>query len=268
MRVPSRAHCRIVLFFVALVVAGCGSSEREAGSDGTRERVEISVVAADPEPEGPLPPGMCFVATRNLELVITVAERAPAGLCERLAAYLPPAAGRAPWPPRLQEDEVLNAGCAVQRDGARIEVGELPDRGDGRLDSLDICDEMVRDAWELKPLVELVGDEEPAPGTCYVASARYELELGAATNRGQTLCEELAELHLTVPVAHRVPPVATDPQYLGYGDIACEATRGGDRVQVMHLTDERGTRDAQGACDSLAQGGWKVALWARAGRSG
>jgi hypothetical protein len=250
------------VLLVVLAVSGCGSAEPDAGSKGT---LEISVVEPETELDGPLPAGMCFVATRNLELVITVPEGAPPGLCERVAAYLPARAGRAAWPPEFHGDEALNAGCAFRSEGARIEVSDLPDRGDGRVDASDICDAMIADGWELQPLLDpsLLGEagEEAAAGTCYVATARYEVELGAATNRGQPLCEQLAEKHLPVPVAHRAPPVATDPQYLGYGNVACEATRAGDRVQVMHLTAERGTHEAKGVCDSLERDGWKVADW-------
>jgi hypothetical protein len=258
---PARRLLAVV--FVVLAVSGCGSAARDAGSEGTQERIEISVVEADTELDGPLPPGTCFVATRALEIVITVPEGAPPGLCERLAAYLPARAGRAAWPPEFHGDEALNAGCAFRSDGARIEVSDLPDRGDGRLHAFDVCDAMVRDGWELQPLVDLPGEsgEEPAAGTCYVATARYELELGAATNRGQALCDELADHHLRAPVAYRAPPVATDPQYLGYGDVACEATHAGDRVQVMHLTAERGAHEAEEVCDSLERDGWKVTRW-------
>jgi hypothetical protein len=259
------ARRRLAVVFVALIVSGCGSAEPKTGSEGTQERVEISIVEPETELDGPLPSGMCFVATRDLETVITVHEGAPPGLCERLAGYLPAGAGRAAWPPEFHGDEALNAGCAFRSEGARIEVSDLPDRGDGRLDALDVCDAMIADGWELQPLLDpsLLGElgEEAAAGTCYVAIARYEVELGAATNRGQALCEQLAEKHLPVPVAHRAPPVATDPQYLGYGNVACEATRAGDRVQVMHLTAERGTHEAEGVCDSLERDGWKVAHW-------
>lgn len=259
------ARCRLAFLFLVLLVGGCGSADSNPGSEGTRERVEIELVEADLDLEVPLPPGMCFVATRNLELVITVPEGAPPGLCERLAAYLPARAGRAAWPPEFHGDEALNAGCAFRSEGARIEVSDLPDRGDGRLDASDVCDAMVADGWELQPLIEpyLLAEpgEEAVAGTCYVATARYEVELGAATERGQALCDELADHHLRAPVAYRAPPVATDPQYLGYGDVACEATHAGDRVQVMHLTGERGGHEAERVCDSLERDGWKVARW-------
>ena len=123
----------------------------------------------------------------------------------------------------------------------------------------DVCETMVRDGWELQPLFEFDG-EQPLPGTCFVATARYEIELAGETDRGQSLCEDVAREHLRAPIVHRSMPAA-EPDAMG--DTVCEASRRGDRMKLISMPADSGATDLDAVCGSLEQDGWKVVRWER-----
>src|ERR671922_2274798 len=107
----------IAVALLLIVAAACGSEERAPSGETTAGRVEIEVVRPEPaEPKWSPPEGACFVATARFEVMLTVEEGAPPGLCKDLAAYLPKGAGRASgWPAASATPAVV---CDVARDGA------------------------------------------------------------------------------------------------------------------------------------------------------
>ena len=255
----------MALLLVALLpaTAGCGAAQREAASE-TTSTYEI-VVSAEwgptPDVGTALPSEMCFVAVRNYELGLMVQENGSPGLCEQLEGYLPRGAGRAGWPiPETgnEDEDTPNLECAVGGSGVRVEVLTW-NRDSTTLFGTDVCETMIRDGWELQPLFEF-GDEEPMPGTCFVATARYEVELAGETERGQELCEEVARSHLPAPIVHRSMPVAEAD---AMGNTVCEAARRGDRMKLISMPADRGAIDLDAVCDSLEQDGWKVVRWGR-----
>ena len=244
-----------------MAVAGCGSADRQPAADTPPEdELVISIAPAPPaDPSAPLPPGACFEATAGYALALVVDGGAPPRYCERLARFLPRDAGRATWPmpARLQDDDSTpTLECAVAREGVRVEVLTWP--VEERVpDPYEICEEMIHSGWELQPLFPL-GEElgsDAESGTCFVATERYEVALTGETERGQSLCEEVAVRHLPAPIARLAVPAAY-PDALG--DTICDASRSGDRVRVVSMPGDRGAVDLTAVCDSLEHSSWKV----------
>ena len=249
----------VALFAVALT--GCGHDEAATPQTTTTYRV----LAAPPPIHadlGPLVPGSgsCFTAVENYAVALVVEAGAPAGVCTQLDGYLPRDAGRAGWPvPETgdEEQDTPTLECAVGRDDLRVEALSW-NRGPSRVDPYDICRRMVVDGWELRPQVELGGADAPY-GSCFVATARYEVAITGTTDRGQPLCDELGRKYLPAVATRSVP--AAYPDRLG--DPVCEATRREERVLVVRMPGDRGAVDLRAICDSLDSDGWNVAMFSR-----
>jgi hypothetical protein len=249
------------LLLVALLAAaaGCGGAQREAASvvSSTYELV-LTREPPPPDPGAPLPAEMCFVAVRNHELALFVEEGGNPALCEQLAAYLPRGAGRAGWPVPVtgnEEEDTPTLECAVAGFGVRVEVLTWT-RDSTALFGTDVCEEMIQDGWGLQPLHEFF-NELPS-GTCFVATARYEVALAGETQGGHEPCEEVARTHLPAPIVYRSLPAADAD---AMGETVCEASRRGDRMKVISMPVDRGSIDFDAVCDSLEKDGWKVVRW-------
>jgi hypothetical protein len=255
------AQFGLSLFVLLALATGCGAVESSARSGTTTENEVVVRVepAPAPDPGEPLPSDVCFVAVRNYELALVVDEGATPSLCERLAGYLPSGAGRGDWPAPLTGDEDQDTPtleCAVGGEGVRVEV-LVWNRDSTPLFGTDVCEAMILDDWELQPLSEL-GGEDLQPGTCFVATAHYEVELAGETERGQSLCEDLAESYLRAPIVHRSPPVAEAD---AMGETVCEAWHKADHVRLISMPADRGAIDLLAVCDALERDGWKALRW-------
>jgi len=257
----------IALLLLGLLcgTAGCGEQQGDAASETTSDEVVLSVsMAPEADPNAPLPPGACFEAVAGYTLAL-MADGAPPGLCERIARFLPPDAGRASWPmpaSHHKDENTPTLHCAVAQDSVRVEVLTWP-VGERNASPHGICADMVRSGWELQPLFPLgeeLGGADAEPGTCFVATKRYEVALAGETERGQPLCEELAARHLPAPIAHRAIATAY-PEALG--DPVCEASRAADHVYVVSMPGDRGAVDLPAVCDSLERAGWDVNRYER-----
>lgn len=262
---PRRLALPLALLATLCGAAGCGEQQGDAAPETTRGEVVFSVsMAPEADPNAPLPPGACFEAAAGYTLALVVHGGAPPGFCERLARFLPPDAGHAAWPmpPSHHQDEnTPTLECTVARDRVRVEVLTWPLEESGP-DPYEICRDMVRSGWEVQPLFHLgeVGGPDAEPGTCFVATERYEVALTGETERGQALCEEVAKRHLPATIAHRAIPAAY-PDSLG--DTVCEASRAGDRLQLVSMPGDRGAVDLPAVCDSLERAGWDVNRYER-----
>jgi hypothetical protein len=254
---PRRVWTLLGIAFVALL-SGCGQADESATPQTSTTYVLRAVVSPPSANPGPLPAGACFEATANYGVALLVEEEAPAGLCAQLDGYLPREAGRAEWPLPETGDEgqdTPSLECAVGRKGVRVEALSWQ-RGPSRVDPYDVCRRMVEDGWELRPQVEPAEADAPY-GTCFVATDRYEVAITGMTERGQPLCDDLAEKYLPV-IAYRAVPAA-DPDALG--DARCEATRGQEVVRVVSMPGDRGKVDLRAICGALEGDGWNVSLW-------
>jgi hypothetical protein len=243
----------IAVALLLIVAAACGSEERAPSGETTAGRVEIEIVRPEQaEPEWPPPEGACFVATARFEVMLTVEEGAPPGLCKDLAAYLPKGAGRASgWPAASTTPAVV---CDVAHDGAHVDVDEI--QHDGLIDALDVCEEMVRDGWELRPLDESFGAPlaEEQNGVCFAATAHFALEVYGMSSRGQVFCDELANRHFDDPIVFRTLPVPDNPALLA--DAACELVRGEEHIRILTFHGPRAA--AERICASLEREGWRL----------
>jgi hypothetical protein len=237
-----------------ILATACGSEERARSGETTAERVKIEIVRPEQaEREWPPPEGACFVATARFEVMLTVEEGAPPGLCEDLVAYLPSGAGRASgWPAASATPAVV---CDVAHDGVHVDVDEIQHAG--LIDALDVCGEMVRDGWELLPLDESFGAplSEEQDGVCFAATAHFALEVYGTSSRGQVFCDELANRHFDDPIVFRTLPVPDDPALLA--DAACELVRGEERIRILTFHGPRAA--AERICASLEREGWRLA---------
>lgn len=146
---------------LALVAAGlvlasasaCGG-ETDDGGDKS-EPLVLSAVHEDVDPAAPLPPGVCFAATRTYGVQLFGRAGNDAGLCDRLAdRFLPREAGRGAWPmPGTDPDDLPQHVCTLAQKTKRIEVLEFPDRS-GQLDVEAICETLTSEGWELRPAEE------------------------------------------------------------------------------------------------------------------
>lgn len=166
-----------------------------------------------------------------------------------------------PAPAGAESDQEWSLFCRLRRDGRVVEVVRAPDAPD-EPDPLDECAARVRDGWELLPVDELWqsdgGTGIPGGGGCFVATARFEVEL-AGIEEPQRLCDSLAERYLPAPLAYRTLPVPDDPELLA--DVVCEASRDGKHVKLLFTPGVPKTIDAGAVCDALERDGWKVVPW-------
>ena len=166
-----------------------------------------------------------------------------------------------PSPAGTESDQEWSLYCRLRRDGHIVEVTRPPD-SPAEPDPLDDCAAMVRDGWELLPLDEMWEDDGevgiPGGGGCFVATARFEVEL-AGIGEPQRLCDSLADGLLPAPVAYRTLPVPDDPELLA--DVVCEASDSGKQVKLLRTPGVRKTIDAVAICDALERDGWLVLRW-------
>jgi hypothetical protein len=200
----------------------------------------------------------CLAATADYGLLL-VADAAPgAPFCGRLARYLPGEA--APDDKALPRwDDATSLHCAAARDRVRVEVLTTPVETD--TDPYAVCETLLKDGWELRPLDEGFPEtpfSEAFRGECYVATARFERALVGESSRGQPFCDELADRYLSEPIRFRTPPVPDDPP--GLGSVVCEARRRMESVRVARITEGRGA-ELERVCDALAEDGWTVTSW-------
>jgi hypothetical protein len=163
-------------------------------------------------------------------------------------------------PGGAESDQEWSLYCRLRRDGRVVEVVRSAGAPDDP-DPLDECAAKIRDGWELLPLDELWElDGEtgiPGGGGCFVATARFELEL-AGIEEPQRLCDSLADV-LLPPVVYRTLPVPDDPELLA--DVVCEASRDGQQVKLLRTPGVTKTIDADAICDTLERDSWTVRRW-------
>jgi hypothetical protein len=132
-----------------LVGSACGAAQRPT-ADGGRLSVSLKQV---PLANYGLGPNDCFVATSGAEVRLAARSPLRAGLCRMLAKrYLPSTAGRV-WKPVRQERDAPTLICLMARPNALVEVLSASYES-GRVDAGDICQQLERNHWESRPLIE------------------------------------------------------------------------------------------------------------------
>ena len=150
-----RPGSALVLALTVLAVAGCNGSNNGGGrADGT-SRYSIVLEPEEPDWDAPLPPDLCYVASRNYEVAITSRSQHRHGLCNRLAATYLPQEPRLHWPPPyLRHPEGTPSVVCVLSSGAdRVEIDYGP-ADSGRLDADSICEALIDRGWKRRPAWE------------------------------------------------------------------------------------------------------------------
>jgi hypothetical protein len=136
-----------------LATAGCrGGSDRDHRAGGDSSHYSIVLESAKPDWDAPLPPSVCYVASRNYEVTITGRSERRHGLCNRLAATYLPDEPRLRWPPPYlrDPDKAPSVVCVLSHTAERLEVDYGP-RDSGRLDAESICEALIDRGWRQRP---------------------------------------------------------------------------------------------------------------------
>jgi len=135
-----------------LAVAGCGDGRRAADSHSKPSHYTIEVKAAKIDRDGPLPPDVCYVASRGYEVEISARSKQPNLLCDSVAATYLPNEPRLRWPPPYlrDPDAASSVVCVLAERSDRLEIDYGP-ADTGRLDAEGICDALMRQGWKRRP---------------------------------------------------------------------------------------------------------------------
>ena len=139
----------LALALSLLAFAGCGGGRDAARRGDTSPRYSIVIERVEPDWDAPLPPDVCFVASRNYELEITARSERRHGLCDRLAATYLPHEPRLRWPPPYlrDPDSAPSVVCVLAHGADRVEIDYGP-ADSGRLDAESICDALIDRGWK------------------------------------------------------------------------------------------------------------------------
>jgi hypothetical protein len=155
----------VLLPILGLVVAGCGAGGGGAAGDRHVEsRYSIILKRVEPDWDAPLPPEICYVATRDYEVELTSRSERRHDLCERIAERYLPHEPRLRWPPPYlrHPDEAPTVVCVLADGDDRLEITYGP-ADSGRLDADAICEALVAAGWERRPAFE--GLDGPGAGS-------------------------------------------------------------------------------------------------------
>ena len=136
-----------------LAIAGCshgGGGNGDAAT--TTSAYSIVVESAEIDRDEPLPPDVCYVASRRYEVEISGRSRQPHGLCADVAATYLRHEPRRRWPPPYlrDPDKAPSVVCVLARDSERLEIDYGP-ADSGRIDADAICDRLTGAGWKRRP---------------------------------------------------------------------------------------------------------------------
>lgn len=151
----ARFACTVALAFVALAASGCGGRSRPSGSHAKAVAYTTKLEAAKIDWNAPLPPDVCFVASRRYEVEISGRSKQPELLCDAVAATYLPDEPHLRWPPPYlrNPDAAPSVVCVLAQGSDHLEIDYGP-ADSGRLDGEGICDALVKEGWKRRPAWE------------------------------------------------------------------------------------------------------------------
>jgi hypothetical protein len=139
-----------------LALVGCNDGHEVGHRGGGTSHYSVVLEPAEPPDwDAPLPPDICYVASRNYEVDITTHSQHRHELCDRLAATYLPHEPRLRWPPPYlrDADSAPSVVCVLSHRTDRLEINYGP-ADSGRLDAESICEALIERGWKRRPAWE------------------------------------------------------------------------------------------------------------------